>query len=102
ELCSKAKQLMERKNRDYGESCDPFRNFRAHGLYGMLVRMHDKMARLQTFVERGSLVVVEESVRDCVLDLINYAVLFEGYHVDGKGSSSRNLSVEKIARTSIA
>lgn len=90
ELCRAAKGIMERKNRDYGESTDPFRNFRAHGLFGMIVRMHDKLARMQTFVERGNLVVVEESITDCVLDLINYAILFEGYRIDDASDTRRD------------
>lgn len=91
-LTHAALELMKVKNRDYGENDDPFRNFRRWGLLGILVRLGDKLARLETFVERGDLKVVDEQVRDTVLDIINYAVLFEGYHEDANrtGSTSRN------------
>lgn len=73
---------MKRKNSDYAKDTDPFRNFRAHGLLGISVRMQDKVSRLTSFSERGELSVVEESVRDTVLDLVNYAVLYYGYMLD--------------------
>ena len=94
-----AKSLMRLKNRDYGENDDPFRNFRAHGLLGILVRLHDKLARLQTFVETGTLTVKSEPVTDCVLDIINYSILFEGYRrdADRKGSTGRDTPEPKPA-----
>lgn len=84
DLTRDALSLMRLKNRDYGENDDPFRNFRRWGLLGILVRLGDKLARLETFVQTGTLAVQSENVHDCVLDIINYAVLFEGYHVDSR------------------
>lgn len=87
-LCSKAFALMQKKNADYaGRSGEePFANFtrcEAMGICkteaGMLVRMTDKMSRLSSFVESGTLQVKDESVEDTCLDLINYAVLFYSY-----------------------
>lgn len=94
-LTDDARKLMVVKNQDYGTGDDPFRNFRRRGLLGILVRMEDKLARLETFVERGDLKVVDEQVRDTVIDIINYAVLFEGYNDDanGKGSDHGNKKV---------
>jgi hypothetical protein len=87
-LCNKAFSLMQRKNADYaGKGGDePFANFtrcEAMGICqteaGMLVRMTDKMSRLSSFVESGTLEVKDESVEDTCLDLINYSVLFYSY-----------------------
>lgn len=78
-LCNEARELMRRKNEDYACAEDPFRNFRMFGRLGILVRMSDKLARLRTFTERGTLSVKDESVRDAIVDLINYAVLFGAY-----------------------
>ena len=87
-LCNKAFSLMQRKNADYaGKGGDePFANFtrcEAMGICqteaGMLVRMTDKMSRLSSFVESGTLEVKDESVEDTCLDLINYSVLFYAY-----------------------
>lgn len=73
---------MAKKNEDYGANEDPFRNFRAFGEFGILVRLSDKLARILTYVERGQLTVKDESVTDTLLDAINYLVLFEGYRRD--------------------
>lgn len=81
ELCLSALALMEKKNVDYASEADPFRNFRTFGLLGIVVRMSDKIARLHSLVERGlgNNAVKDESYRDTLLDLINYAVIFAGY-----------------------
>jgi len=81
-LSDRARQLMELKNRDYGTSSDPFRNFRWFGRAGILVRLSDKLARLRTFEERGLLNVRSESVEDTVLDILNYAVLYFGMYIE--------------------
>lgn len=73
------------KNHDYAASDDPFRNFRTFGELGILVRLSDKIARLQSFIENGELMVKDESVLDTVLDITNYAVLFYGYVEEKKG-----------------
>jgi len=88
QLTEQARSLMERKNSDYANAggdatTDPFKNFRIAehlGLCraedGVLVRLTDKISRLATFVERGDLKVKDESVRDTIIDVINYVVIF--------------------------
>jgi len=84
DLQAKAFDLMKRKNSDYGANTDPFANFRMAVLVevenekGILVRMQDKMARLVTFIRRGSLEVKEESWEDACIDLANYAFILAG------------------------
>lgn len=78
ELCDEARILMEKKNHDYATPQDPYRNFRLYGLFGVLVRLGDKHARLQSFVESGEVKVDDETLRDTVEDIINYAVIFLG------------------------
>lgn len=80
DLCEHARELMSRKNQDYGGG-DTFGNFRLHGLYGIAVRLHDKVARLTNFAKAETF-AVDESVMDTVLDLINYAILYEGFYAD--------------------
>lgn len=79
ELCDRANALMQKKNADYASDADPFRNFRTFGRLGILVRLSDKLSRLQTFCARGELSVTDESVTDTVLDGINYLILFHEY-----------------------
>jgi hypothetical protein len=85
QLCDRARELMEKKNVDYATSADPFKNFRRHGLRGMVVRMDDKLARMTNYIDNGGFAVEDESVEDLVLDLINYAVLAYGYALDETG-----------------
>lgn len=86
-LCSEAKALMVRKNQDYAKSEDPLKNFRKRGLLGMLVRLEDKMARLDTFVETGILAVSEEPVDDLFKDIINYAILMQYCIAEARGQA---------------
>jgi hypothetical protein len=83
QLCREAKKLMVAKNHDYSSKTDPFRSFRMFGGKGILVRMGDKLTRLESFMDKGELKVKDENVRDTVLDLINYSVLLYGYLQDG-------------------
>ena len=84
DLSTEARDLMTRKNADYGASTDPFANFRMSALLhldpsmGVLLRMQDKMARLISFIEKGDLAVKEEGWHDAIIDVINYAVLLHG------------------------
>lgn len=82
-MCDKAREIMNKKNSDYGADNDPFRNFHGFGAFGILVRLSDKIARMRTFLDklkRGeALAVVSESIEDTALDAINYIILFIGY-----------------------
>tara|TARA_R100000808_G_scaffold134_1_gene978 strand:+ start:1385 stop:1732 length:348 start_codon:yes stop_codon:yes gene_type:complete len=88
-----ARDLMTQKNHDYAGDAEhgsqPFANFErveALGIcstvQGFLVRMTDKMSRLSSFVESGSLKVKDESVYDTLVDLLNYSVLLAAYLKD--------------------
>lgn len=83
-LCDAARRTMAKKNEDYATNEDVFRNFRAFGGLGILVRISDKLARLRTFEERDMFSVSDESLRDTIEDLINYAVIYLAYKQEGK------------------
>ena len=87
-MCHGARSLSIRKNRDYtGKDDDkPFANFQrceAMGITttekGFLVRLTDKFSRLSTFCETGSFQVKDESLRDTLLDILNYTILLGAY-----------------------
>ena len=61
--------LFKRKNQDYG---DAFANY---GTIGVLVRMGDKISRLQTITNRSVSLVNTESLRDTLIDLHNYSAM---------------------------
>lgn len=71
--------LHSKKQADYGAEQDPFANVRASedfgvpGWVGCMIRANDKMRRLQTFAQRGTL--ANEGVKDSLLDLAVYALI---------------------------
>lgn len=79
-MASKIIQTLEAKNHDYaGSTGDFFANFRKHGTLGFLVRMSDKMARLEAFEKQGALKVSDEKIEDTLEDLAGYAMLMAVY-----------------------
>jgi hypothetical protein len=74
-----ASELHSRKSRDYGDATDPFANLKMSAEFGVepwrgaLVRLGDKIARLQTFCRTGEL--QNEGVVDSLMDIAVYAVI---------------------------
>ena len=64
-----AKELFQKKNQDYGDA------FATYGTVGILVRLGDKINRLQTITSRGINLVEDEKLRDTLIDLHNYAAM---------------------------
>lgn len=64
-----ALELFKKKNADYGDS---FANF---GPVGVIVRMGDKINRLSSVTKNGVHFVDNESIRDTLIDLHNYAAM---------------------------
>jgi len=62
-------ELFRKKNQDYG---DAFANY---GVIGVLVRMGDKISRLQSITSRGITLINSESLRDTLIDLHNYTAM---------------------------
>lgn len=61
--------LFEKKNKDYG---DAFANF---GTIGVLVRLSDKISRAVSISKSSVTLVKDESLRDTLIDLHNYAAM---------------------------
>ena len=66
---SEALELFKRKNADYG---DAFANY---GSIGVIVRMGDKIQRLVSVTNRSVSLIDNESLRDTLIDLHNYAAM---------------------------
>ncbi len=62
-------ELFKKKNTDYG---DAFANY---GVVGVLVRMGDKIARLQSITTKSVTLINTESLRDTLIDLHNYSAM---------------------------
>ena len=64
-----ARALFQKKNADYGDS------FATYGPVGVLVRMGDKISRLNSITQKGVHLINTESLRDTLIDLHNYAAM---------------------------
>lgn len=71
--CSELADLLVRKNHDYGDSFS--QQYGKYGLMSALIRMDDKMRRLETLQQAESKAQVDESIGDTLLDLAGYALL---------------------------
>jgi len=64
-----AYNLFCKKNKDYGDA------FADYGVVGVLVRLGDKIRRAQSISNNGVSLVSDESFRDTLIDLHNYAAM---------------------------
>lgn len=83
ELTAQARELMRRKNHDYSGTTKTFANFERVAAMdicsveqGFFVRLCDKFSRLITLTAEGKTMVKDESVRDTIIDMINYPILY--------------------------
>ena len=66
--------IFEKKNADYGNSFEE--SLEKHGIIAAIVRMEDKMGRLNSLIKPGSKQKVsDESLVDTLKDLSNYALM---------------------------
>lgn len=73
EVCGELNVTYERKNADYGDSFA--QSLDKHGLIAAIVRMDDKMNRVINLNKADEQLVNDESVRDTLMDLANYAIM---------------------------
>lgn len=68
-------ELYKAKNADYGDSVHE--TYLKYGLTSFLVRMEDKLSRLRSLSQKSAdeQRVKDESIRDTLLDLANYAII---------------------------
>ena len=64
-----ARELFRKKNADYGDA------FATYGTVGVLVRLGDKIKRLQSITVKSVSLVEDEKMRDTLIDLHNYAAM---------------------------
>jgi hypothetical protein len=66
---SEALEIFRKKNIDYGDA------FAKYGVIGVLMRIEDKIQRSLSITKNGVNLVNDESIRDTLLDLHNYAAM---------------------------
>lgn len=69
EIQQKCLTVFEKKNHDYGDA------FAKFGIIGVLIRLEDKINRAITLDKKKVQLVDDESMRDTLLDLHNYAAM---------------------------
>ena len=64
-----ALEMFKKKNKDYGDA------FAKYGLVGVLMRIEDKIQRALSITKNGVNMVNDESIRDTLMYLHNYAAM---------------------------
>ena len=72
QICSELNSLYDRKNHDYGDSFHT--TYEKWGLTMAAIRLGDKLQRFETLIKSDSQ-VADESIRDTLIDLANYAIM---------------------------
>lgn len=62
-------ELFKKKNADYGDA------FAKYGIIGVLMRIEDKIQRSISISQNGVNLVDDETIRDTLIDLHNYAAM---------------------------
>jgi len=85
QIIDKANSILLAKRHDYSGADDPFGNFRKSNLFGVepwrgvMVRLSDKLSRIQSIMEAGGKSrVVNETLEDTFADLVNYSCILAG------------------------
>lgn len=73
ELCRELQELYHRKNLDYGDSFHL--SFLEEGLAMPRIRLGDKYLRFKTLTSGEKQRVLDESIRDTLIDLANYSIM---------------------------
>lgn len=72
EICAELNELYARKNADYGDSFS--HTYAEYGMTVACIRLSDKLERLKRLT-KAEAEVKDESIRDTLIDLANYAIM---------------------------
>ena len=88
-ICEEINDLYDRKNHDYGDSFH--QTCVEEGMAMARIRLGDKFNRFKTLSRGGDQKVNDESIRDTLIDLANYAIMTVlEMEVAGNGSAEEN------------
>ena len=73
DICKEINALYAMKNHDYGDSFH--QTFIEEGMAMARIRLGDKFSRFKTLSRSGEQKVNDESIRDTLIDLANYAIM---------------------------
>lgn len=72
-LCTELNDLYRIKNQDYGDAFHL--SFLEEGMAMSRIRLGDKLNRFKQLTKAGEQQVKDESIRDTLIDLANYALM---------------------------
>ena len=72
-ICDELNRLYAKKNHDYGDSFHL--SFNEEGMSMARIRLGDKLNRFKTLSRTTKQEVNDESIRDTLIDLANYAIM---------------------------
>lgn len=72
-ICEELNKLYEKKNHDYGDSFSL--SFVEEGMAMARIRLGDKLNRFKILSRGNKQEVSDESIRDTLIDLANYAIM---------------------------
>jgi hypothetical protein len=72
-ICEELNSLYAKKNHDYGDSFHL--SFLEEGMAMSRIRLGDKLNRFKTLSRNNKQEINDESIRDTLIDLANYAIM---------------------------
>ncbi|KOA86432.1 hypothetical protein ADU80_04870 [Clostridium botulinum] len=73
DLCKELNALYELKNKKYGDSFG--KTYKEYGPSMICIRLDDKLSRAKQLLLKGEEGTEDESIRDTLIDLANYALM---------------------------
>src|SRR5690625_2939988 len=73
-ICKQLNKVYADKNHDYGNSFGA--TYEKYGDISALVRISDKMNRIEQLVQTGEQKVKDEALEDSILDMANYLIMW--------------------------
>ena len=73
-ICERLNKVYADKNHDYGNSFGE--TYEKYGDISALVRISDKMNRIEQLVQTGEQKVKDEALEDSILDMANYLIMW--------------------------
>ena len=91
----KALDLFKSKNADYGDA------FATNGIIGIVIRIGDKLSRLETLTTNKKQQIKTESIEDTIIDLYNYSTMALMLLIDHQAKSTDDQIKEKFAEKTL-
>lgn len=77
EISLEIADLVEKKNKDYGNSFD--KTIKEYGMTAYFLRLEDKLSRLKSLNKSQEKPLVNESIEDTLKDIVGYSLLMLNY-----------------------